>query len=95
MPQNKVPDILFLRKEDGSLVFPRLEQISLRRLPDALVDDIPKAQADLLETILIRISDPSVKSITYLRLSRDLVQDSQFKGKLEEHIPLLVLAETW
>ena len=97
MPQNKVPDILFVRKEDGSLVFPRLDQISLRRLPDtpADADDIPKVQADLLETVLIRSSEPSVGPIKHLRLSRNLVQDPQYKSNLEAHIPLLVLTETW
>lgn len=92
--QNHVPKILFERKEDGKLAFPRMDQIELSHIEvDSfrLGFDVRQILGRLLRVVRMRAEDPHVRRIGHVRVPRALMKEKQLRGELEGLVPSLVL----
>lgn len=92
--QNHVPKILFERKEDGKLAFPKMDQIELSHIQvDSfrLGVDVQQIRDRLLRVVRIRADDPHVHRIGHVRVPRALIEDKQLRKELVRLVPSLVL----
>lgn len=83
-----MPGILFERRQDGTLIYPELDQLQFSGASDA-----SHARSQLLRAVRMRANDSTARSIGHLRIPRRMVTNPQYQEALEEYVPSLVLSD--
>lgn len=91
LSQGYVPDMLYERRQDGSLTLPAMEQVELRDMSYSSEGSIRQLQDRIRQTIRKRVDNPTAHRIGHLRLPKTMAADPDFQEELERYIPSLVL----
>lgn len=86
-----MPAVLYERKQDGSLTFPKIDQMHLRGVRNVTEGIVLQVQNALLQTVLIRFEDLTARRLGHARIPREIVTSRQFQEELERYVPSLVL----